>query len=304
MSIAILQTVKNSQFRTIPWELRFMTCKIIYILESALEKIVMVFIMAVDEKVCITAQALLSWKLKTLTRFEVLHHKDKACVSDIKWSAESTRQKALHWKHLFCKWPLKYINVTSMVLKNNKSNLTKYTVAVFLPLVLVASRERTMKQKAQIETRNSILKVFCDWTLEEVAQWGCGISSLGDAQNLSGHGSEQPAAAYPALSRVDWTKTVSLSLFKCQLCCNPVIHQVGQLKLWQKTHQIYFGLYCTDQVLWNVHCPGKPRMTGIPPTATAPVDCLIVWASERSDKAWQKAEGLYVFDSKKIQHFL
>lgn len=55
-------------------------------------------------------------------------------------------------------------------------------VAVFLCLVLVASSERTIKQKAQIETRNSILKLYCDWTLEEAAQWGCEISSLGDAE--------------------------------------------------------------------------------------------------------------------------
>lgn len=84
-------------------------------------------------------------------RFEVLCHKEGACVTDIKWSA---RQKALHLKYLLCKWPLKYINITCVVLKNNKSNLTKYMVALFLSLVLVASSERTMEQKAQIETKH------------------------------------------------------------------------------------------------------------------------------------------------------
>lgn len=72
---------------------------------------------------------------------------------------------------------------------------------MFLSLVLVASSERTIEQKAQIETRNSIKKIYCDWTLQEVG----GISCLGDAQNLSGHCSEL-VAAYPDLSRVDWTR--------------------------------------------------------------------------------------------------
>lgn len=96
--------------------------------------------------VCITAQALLSQKLKTVNSLEVLHHKDEDCVTDIKWSAE-LRQKALHWKYLFCKRQLKHIHATCVVLKNNKFNLAKCMGAAFLSLVLVSSSERTIKQK-------------------------------------------------------------------------------------------------------------------------------------------------------------
>lgn len=42
--------------------------------------------------------------------------------------------------------------------------------------------------------------IYCkgDQTWEQVAQRGCGVSDLGDIQNLAGHGPEQPG---PALSR-------------------------------------------------------------------------------------------------------
>lgn len=39
----------------------------------------------------------------------------------------------------------------------------------------------------------------------QVAQRGCGISTLGDTQNLTGHGSEEPTVADPALS-MDWMR--------------------------------------------------------------------------------------------------
>lgn len=40
-----------------------------------------------------------------------------------------------------------------------------------------------------------------DWTLEQVAQGGCGVSVLGGTQNPAGCGPEQPALAAPALCR-------------------------------------------------------------------------------------------------------
>lgn len=40
---------------------------------------------------------------------------------------------------------------------------------------------------------------------EQVAQRGCRIFILGDTQNLTGHGSEKPTVADPALS-MDWTR--------------------------------------------------------------------------------------------------
>ena len=42
-------------------------------------------------------------------------------------------------------------------------------------------------------------------TLEQTAQRGCRVSILGDIQNLTGHGPEQPAVTDPALSR-GWTR--------------------------------------------------------------------------------------------------
>lgn len=52
--------------------------------------------------VCITGQALLSQKLKTINILKALHHKDEDCVTDAKWSADPTRQKTLLWEYLFC----------------------------------------------------------------------------------------------------------------------------------------------------------------------------------------------------------
>lgn len=46
--------------------------------------------------------------------------------------------------------------------------------------------------------------------------------------------------------------------------------------------------------------PWKALNDWYSPAATAPGDCPIVQARERSDEAWQKAEALYVFDSKKF----
>jgi len=40
-----------------------------------------------------------------------------------------------------------------------------------------------------------------DGTQEQVAQRGCGASTSGHTQNLTGHGPEQPAVVEPALSR-------------------------------------------------------------------------------------------------------
>ena len=45
------------------------------------------------------------------------------------------------------------------------------------------------------------LSLDCEWTPEEAAQGGCGVSILGDIQNLTGHGPEQPACSHPALHR-------------------------------------------------------------------------------------------------------
>jgi len=45
--------------------------------------------------------------------------------------------------------------------------------------------------------------LYCegDQALAHVAQRGCGVSLLGDIQNLPGHSPEQPALGYPALNR-------------------------------------------------------------------------------------------------------
>lgn len=42
----------------------------------------------------------------------------------------------------------------------------------------------------------------CDWILEDVAQRCYGVSILEDGQSPGGHGSEQPAVAEPAFSKV------------------------------------------------------------------------------------------------------
>lgn len=56
-----------------------------------------------------------------------------------------------------------------------------------------------------------------DWTLEQVAQGGCGVSVLGSTQNPAGCGPEQPALAVPALCRgqIKWSWKVP-----CNLSCS------------------------------------------------------------------------------------
>lgn len=58
------------------------------------------------------------------------------------------------------------------------------------------------------------LSLDCDWTPEEVAQGGCGVSDLGDIQNLTGHSPEKPAFSDAALHRgLDrWSPEVPASL--------------------------------------------------------------------------------------------
>jgi len=46
----------------------------------------------------------------------------------------------------------------------------------------------------------------------EVAQRGCGVSILGDTQNLTGHGPNQPAVGDPALSREVGLRSVLMYL--------------------------------------------------------------------------------------------
>lgn len=61
-------------------------------------------------------------------------------------------------------------------------------------------------------------------TLEVVVQTDCGVSNLGDIQNLTGYGTEQPALVDPTVSRgLDWI-TSGGPLQSQQLCDSVINH--------------------------------------------------------------------------------